>query len=212
MGEVYRAGDSRLGRDVAIKVLPESVAKDSETLKRFEREVRALAALSHPNVLEIHDVGNDEGVCYAVMELLQGETLRQAVSRDAFSLRKTVEIAMLIADGLAAAHSKGVIHRDLKPENIFITSDGRLKILDFGLARFHVVPFDQELSETATASFEQTKAVFAEQFRTCLRNKFAEVTLMHAATFFPSAAYCMKWQREIVRFVVKPHPIQSRPF
>jgi serine/threonine-protein kinase len=135
MGEVFRARDSRLGREVAIKVLPERYAQDPDRLTRFEREARAVATLAHPNILVLYDVGTDHGVAYAVMELLEGETLRSEISRSAFSWRKVLEIGSAIAEGLAAAHAKGIVHRDLKPENIFLTAEGRVKILDFGLAR-----------------------------------------------------------------------------
>src|SRR5437667_3450147 len=135
MGEVYRARDTRLDREVAIKVLPARLASDPQALARFEREAKAVAALSHPNILAIHDFGSEAGIAYAVTELLEGETLRRSVSRAALAWRKAVETGVAIADGLAAAHSKGIIHRDLKPENIFLTEDGRVKILDFGLAR-----------------------------------------------------------------------------
>ncbi|MFQ5463175.1 MAG: tetratricopeptide repeat protein [Phycisphaerae bacterium] len=184
MGEVYRARDTRLDREVAVKVLPEQLAKDGDALRRFEREAKAVAALSHPNILAIHDVGIDpaasslatdpaaspsseeehppaspltdgehpaadgeqppasplakggqRGVSYVVMELLEGETLRERVRRSAIPWRKAVEYGVAIADGLAAAHAKGIVHRDLKPENIFLTKDGVVKILDFGLAR-----------------------------------------------------------------------------
>ena len=141
MGEVYRAKDSRLGRDVAIKVLPEQLAKNPQALARFEREARAVAALSHPNILAIHDFGTDQGITYAVTELLEGETLRKRLAGSAFSWRKAVEAGVAIAEGLSAAHSKGIIHRDVKPENIFLTSDGRVKILDFGIARW--TPFTE---------------------------------------------------------------------
>ena len=136
MGEVYRARDSRLGREVAIKVLPEALAKDDNALARFQVEARALAALSHPNILGIHDLGTDGGVLYVVIELLEGETLR-AKLKDGLPLpeHKAVEYSREIARGLSAAHEKGIVHRDLKPENIFITKDERVKILDFGLAK-----------------------------------------------------------------------------
>jgi serine/threonine-protein kinase len=140
MGEVYRAKDSRLDREVAIKLLPEPFAKDPGRLARFKREVKAVAALSHPNILAIHDYGTEQGVCFAVMELLEGETLRQRLTQAALPWRKAVQIGMAIADGLAAAHAKGIIHRDLKPENVFLTTDGRVKILDFGLARVEAQP------------------------------------------------------------------------
>jgi serine/threonine protein kinase/tetratricopeptide (TPR) repeat protein len=135
MGEVYRALDSRLGREVAVKVLPSALAQDPERLARFEREARTVAALAHPNILVLHDVGNAEGVRYVVTELLQGQTLRQVLKQSPPSWRTAVEIVLDVAQGLAAAHAKGIVHRDLKPDNIFITTDGRTKILDFGLAR-----------------------------------------------------------------------------
>jgi tetratricopeptide (TPR) repeat protein len=135
MGEVYRARDSRLGREVAVKVLPEGLAADREALARFEREARAVAALSHPHLLALHDVGRERGVSFAVMELLDGETLREGLRHGALPTRKAVGYAVQIAQGLAAAHAKGIVHRDLKPENIFLTKEGSLKILDFGLAK-----------------------------------------------------------------------------
>jgi serine/threonine-protein kinase len=136
MGEVYRARDLRLERDVAIKVLPQHLSKDSNALSRFEREAKALAALSHSNILSIHDFGTEDGIAFAVMELLKGETLREYLQRSKLSLKSTVEISTEISEGLAAAHSQGIIHRDLKPENIFLASDSSVKILDFGLARY----------------------------------------------------------------------------
>jgi eukaryotic-like serine/threonine-protein kinase len=135
MGEVYRARDTRLGREVAIKVLPEALARDAERLRRFETEARAVAALNHPNILSIHDIGKHDGAPYLVSECLEGQSLRQELSGGALPLRRAVEYGTEIAQGLAAAHDKGIIHRDLKPENIFVTRDGRIKILDFGLAK-----------------------------------------------------------------------------
>jgi non-specific serine/threonine protein kinase len=140
MGEVYRARDDRLGRDVAIKVLPEAVARDPDRLARLEREAKALAKLSHPAILSIFDFGKDGETAYAIMELLDGETLRERLGHERLSWRRAVEIAAALADGLASAHGAGVIHRDLKPENIFLTRDGRVKILDFGLARIEAAP------------------------------------------------------------------------
>jgi serine/threonine protein kinase len=135
MGEVYRAHDSRLERQVAIKVLPEQLSQSPQALARFVRETKAVAALSHSNILAIFDTGIENGISYSVTELLEGETLRANLLRGPLPWRKAVEIGGALAEGLAAAHSKSITHRDLKPENIFLTADGRLKILDFGLAR-----------------------------------------------------------------------------
>jgi serine/threonine-protein kinase len=135
MGVVYRARDTRLEREVAVKVLPDVFAQDPNQRARFEREAKAVAALSHPNILAIHDLGTHEGVMYAVMELLEGETLRCPLTRGPMPWREVVEVGVAIADGLAAAHAKGIVHRDIKPENLFLIVDGRVKILDFGLAR-----------------------------------------------------------------------------
>jgi serine/threonine protein kinase/tetratricopeptide (TPR) repeat protein len=138
MGEVYRARDTRLGREVAVKVLPERVAKDPDALARFEREARTVAALNDPHVCSLHDVGSEGDVRYAVLELLEGETVRERLSRGALPPSNAVELAMQMCHGLAAAHSKGIVHRDLKPENLFLTPKG-LKILDFGLAKLQPV-------------------------------------------------------------------------
>jgi len=135
MGEVYRAYDTRLQRDVAIKVLPASYSADLDRLRRFEQEARAASQLNHPNIVTVHDFGTHEGAPYVVQELLVGETLRERIGSGSLGTRKATEYALEIAHGLAAAHEKGIVHRDLKPENIFITSDGRVKILDFGLAK-----------------------------------------------------------------------------
>ncbi|HEX7421816.1 MAG TPA: protein kinase [Thermoanaerobaculia bacterium] len=135
MGEVYRARDSRLGREVAIKVLPAETIGDPAARLRFEREARAVAALSHPNILAIHHFDTHDGISFAVTELLEGETLGVRIARSKFSWREACQIAAGISDGLAAAHEKGIVHRDLKPSNIMLTSDGQVKILDFGLAR-----------------------------------------------------------------------------
>src|ERR1051325_9384914 len=153
MGEVYRARDTKLNRDVAIKVVPERLAQDPQALARFEREAQAVAALSHPNILAIHDFGqatpvapssqsgeavpaaDTRAITYAVTELLEGETLRARLGSGSLSPRKAIDYGVHIARGIAAAHERGIVHRDLKPENIFITRDGVVKILDFGLAK-----------------------------------------------------------------------------
>ncbi len=147
MGEVYRARDVRLGREVAVKVLPDHLARDPVSLKRFEREARAVAALAHPNILDIHDFGKEAGILFLVTELLEGETLRQRLTGTPLPWRTAVEIGLSVADGLASAHAHGIVHRDLKPENVFLTFDGRVKILDFGLAR-HAPEKSTETSPT----------------------------------------------------------------
>ena len=135
MGEVYRARDSRLKRDVAVKVLPRALSADPDRLRRFEQEALATAALNHPNILAVFDIGSSDGSPYVVSELLEGETLRDRLRSGPIPLRKALDYALQAAHGLAAAHEKGIIHRDLKPENLFLIKDGRLKILDFGLAK-----------------------------------------------------------------------------
>jgi eukaryotic-like serine/threonine-protein kinase len=135
MGEVYRAHDSRLGRDVAIKILPPDVVDDPERLRRFESEARAAAALNHPNILVVHDVGREHDTAYLVTELLEGRTLRAVIDGGAVPHPRALDYAVQIAEGLATAHARGIVHRDLKPENLFVTTDGRVKILDFGLAK-----------------------------------------------------------------------------
>ena len=135
MGEVYRVRDSRLHRELAIKVLPASVAKDADFLARFQSEARAASALNHPNIITIHDIGSVEDVSYIVMELVHGKTVRELLDAGAPPLRKTLRIAAQVAEGLAAAHARGIVHRDLKPENLMVSRDGVVKILDFGLAK-----------------------------------------------------------------------------
>src|SRR6266545_3294041 len=146
MGEVYLARDPKINRDVAIKVLPAAFSSDSERLRRFEQEAQAAGALNHPNILSIYDVDTHDGSPYVVSELLEGETLRQQLNGTALPVRRAIDYALQIAHGLAAAHEKGIVHRDLKPENIFITKDGRVKILDFGLAKLTQV--DSNLLQT----------------------------------------------------------------
>lgn len=155
MGEVYRARDPRLQRDVAIKVLPSSFTADPERLRRFEQEARAVAALNHPNIVSIYDIGSDNGVHYIVSELLEGETLRERIGLGPMPARKAIELAVQLANGLATAHESGIVHRDLKPENVFLTRNGRVKILDFGLAKLHR---PREQAETIDGDTAHTSA------------------------------------------------------
>jgi Tol biopolymer transport system component len=157
MGEVYRARDSRLEREVAIKVLPSSLSSDSDRVRRFEQEARAVGALNHPNVLAIYDVGTWEGSPYLVSEFLEGETLRKRLDSGVLPSRKGLDYAQQVAQGLAAAHEKGIVHRDLKPENIFITRDGRVKVLDFGLAKL-IRPESMSAAQTLAGYSESATA------------------------------------------------------
>jgi len=150
MGEVYRAKDTRLGREVAVKVLPSEVASDPDRLRRFEQEARAASALSHPNILTLFDVGRDGETSYLVTELLEGEALRERLAGGPLPLRKAIELGVAVAHGLSAAHAKGIVHRDLKPENLFLTRDGGVKILDFGLAKLTIPEGGRSLAEATT--------------------------------------------------------------
>jgi serine/threonine protein kinase len=155
MGEVYRARDPRLGRDVAVKVLPERLVVDPDAMTRFHREARAVAALSHPNIVAIHDFGEQGPVAYVVLEFLEGETLRAFLGKASGGWRAGVEWVAAAAEAIAAVHAKGIVHRDLKPDNLFITSQGVLKILDFGLASTFAQNEDERtksaLTEAGTA-------------------------------------------------------------
>ena len=150
MGEVYRARDRRLDRDVALKVISDAIAHDSSARTRFEREAKAIAALTHPNILSIFDFSKDHDHWYAVTELLQGETLRERLDRGKLTIAETIEIVSAVASGLIAAHDRAIIHRDLKPENVFLTRDGAVKILDFGLAQVKKTSTDQDKTDVLT--------------------------------------------------------------
>src|SRR6266511_1878260 len=164
MGEVYRARDTRLNREVAIKLLPAAFALDADRLRRFEQEARATSALNHPNILTIYDIGTHEGAPFIVAELLEGEELRELLSDGALPPRKALDYAQQVALGLAAAHEKAIVHRDLKPENLFVTHDGRLKILDFGLAKLK--PQRNEIVSSETQA-NDPPAFYAPDRRQC---------------------------------------------
>src|SRR5262245_43434412 len=154
MGEVYRARDPRLGREVALKLIAETFATDAGRVNRFEQEARAAGQLNHPNILAVHDIGIHAGAPYIVSELLDGESIRSRLRGGPLPTRKAVDYARQIAAGLAAAHDKGIVHRDVKPDNLFVTNDGRVKILDFGIAKLtrpSDTPPGATASPTATA-------------------------------------------------------------
>ena len=158
MGEVYRAQDSRLNRQVAVKVLPPAFAEDMDRLRRFEREAQAAGSLNHPNIVAVYDFGRHENSVYVVTELLEGETLRARMQESAVPVRKAVEYAVQVCRGLAAAHAKAITHRDIKPENLFLNTDGFVKILDFGLAK--VAPSaGAEKTSAPTAAMETDPGV-----------------------------------------------------
>ena len=185
MGEVYRARDTRLGREVAVKVLPPDVASRPDALTRFEREARAVAALSHPGILAIHDFGTANGVTYAVMELLAGESLRAALADGPLSVRRAIDLAMQIARALAAAHDQGIVHRDIKPENVFVTAGGQVKILDFGLARQDQPAID--VTQAATLQSPSVPGVVWGRLSTWRRNRCAGRQSIRAPTSSRSA-------------------------
>ena len=149
MGEVYRARDPRLGREVAVKVLPEGLTGDPDRLRRFEKEARSTSALNHPNIVTIHEIGSVEGVSYIAMERVEGSTLRELLADGPLPTKKVLSIAAQVAEGLAKAHAAGIVHRDLKPENLMVTPDGLVKILDFGLAKLTGPP---EASDEASGA------------------------------------------------------------
>jgi serine/threonine-protein kinase len=156
MGQVYRGRDPRLARDIAIKILPKDSIDDAQAVARFEREARAIASLSHPNIVAVHDFGEQDGTFYVITELLQGHTLRKRMDEGPLSWRKSAEIGAEIAEGLAAAHAQSIVHRDLKPENVFLTAEGRVKILDFGLAQTDPLMMNREEAMVTTTKWFQT--------------------------------------------------------
>src|SRR5690242_6844954 len=155
MGEVYRARDTKLGREVAVKILPESVSADPERLARFEREARSLASLNHPNIVTVYTVEEAGGVRLLAMELVEGQTLDLLIPSGGLPLPRFFEIAVPLADALSAAHERGIVHRDLKPANVMLTREGRLKVLDFGLAKLVAAGSDPNATDLPTESRAQ---------------------------------------------------------
>src|ERR1035438_654555 len=188
MGEVYRARDTRLGREVAIKILPADLSGDPGRRARFEQEARAVAALNHPNILGLYDIGNDNDVSYIVTELVPGETLAALIQRGPLPVKRLIEIAVQIADGMAAAHAARISHRDLKPANIMISSDGRVKILDFGLAKQAPAPAaepDATLPSTNSMTLRASlRSVLIQNCRS-RRNSISNTASRLAASFKP---------------------------
>ena len=156
MGEVFRARDDRLERDVAVKIIRPASSADQDRIRRFEQEARAAAALSHPNILAIYDIGIYDGTPYIVSELLEGQTLRQCLFEGPLPVRQAADYALQIAQGLIAAHEKHIVHRDLKPENLFIAKGGRIKILDFGIAK--LIPEEESVTDSVEGLTTQTRA------------------------------------------------------
>src|SRR5882672_10337408 len=150
MGEVYRAKDMRLGREVALKVLPEAFARDADRLARFEREARTVAGLNHPNIVVLYSVEEDHGVRFLTMELVEGQSIDRLVSSGGLPIARVLDLGIALSDALVAAHERGVVHRDLKPANVMVTREGRVKVLDFGLAKLE--PSEPELDATQAAT------------------------------------------------------------
>ena len=209
MGEVYRARDERLKRDVAVKVLPASFSSDGERLRRFEQEAQAAGALNHPNILAIYDVGSFEGEPYVVSELLEGETLRSRLTAGALPQRKAIDYAVQAAHGLAAAHEKGIVHRDLKPENLFVTKDGRVKILDFGLAKL-TQPEDpgSEQTNLPTATKGTEPGVVLGTLGYMSPEQVRESRPTAGATSFLLARFSTRCSRASARSTASPPPIR----
>ena len=151
MGEVYRARDSRLGREVAVKVLPGDLSTDQDRVRRFEQEARSASALDHPNIITIYDIGSADSTLYIAMQYVEGKTLRELLSSGPLPTKKVLELSVQIAEGLAKAHAAGIVHRDLKPENVMVSRDGFVKILDFGLAKLTAPQSEEQVSELLTA-------------------------------------------------------------
>ena len=207
MGEVYRAHDARLARDVAVKVLPVDFVRDKDRLRRFEQEARAAGALNHPNLLTVFDVGQHDGSPYLVSELLEGTPLRALLMDGPLPLRRALDLGVQIGRGLAAAHAKGIVHRDLKPENLFVTTDGRVKILDFGLAKLKLA-LEPVASSVPTETSPSSPGQCSGPWATCLPNRSGPKPWTPGPTSSPWAPCSSRCSRDAAHSAA---PLRSRP-
>ena len=193
MGEVYRARDARLDRSVAIKILPAAFSADSDRLHRFEQEARSASALNHPNIITIYELGQDGSTHYIAMELVEGKTLRELLVSGLLPMRKAIEIAAQVAEGLTKAHEAGIAHRDLKPENLMVSHDGFVKILDFGLAKLASPSGEARTMCTTVASGRLDRVWFWERWDTCHRSRPAAGGWISGQTSSRSAWCSTRW-------------------